>query len=117
MAAVIGCDIHPLNNLRILDAVKDLAISDAGLARRWSSRWIADGFEALETMIARYGAGYAFGDAPTLVDCYLVPQVYSAERFGVDCSTYPRLLAAADRARALPAVVAAHPDCQPDAPA
>jgi len=82
---------------------------------RWISRWIGDGFAALETQIARYGDGFAFGATPTIADCHLVAQVYSAERFAVDLSPYPKLKAAAENARALPAFAAAHPDQQPDA--
>ena len=79
------------------------------------ARWICDGFAALEVLIERYGDGFAFGAEPTLADCYLVPQVYSAERFKVDLALYPRLAAAAARAGALEPVAAAHPDRQPDA--
>jgi len=115
MAALIACDVHPLNNLRVLDALrKDFGAEDAAV-KRWIARWIGDGFAALEVMIARRGCGFAWGDAPTIADCCLVPQVYSAERFGVDLSPYPAIVAAADRARALPAFAAAHPDRQPDA--
>lgn len=112
MAAAVACDIHPLNNLRVLNAVRALG---ADAVPDWIARWTGDGFAALEVLIARHGDGFAFGAAPTLADCHLVPQVYAAERFGVDLTPYPRLLAAADRARALPAVAAAHPDRQPDA--
>jgi maleylpyruvate isomerase len=115
MAALIACDIHPLNNLRILTALRsEFAASDEAV-KAWIKRWIADGFAALEPMIKENGAGFAFGDSPTLADCYLVPQVYSAERFGVDLTPFVCVQAAAERARALPAFVAAHPDKQPDA--
>jgi maleylpyruvate isomerase len=115
MAALIGCDIHPLNNLRVLRALKhDLGASDEQLAQ-WEARWIGDGFAALERLIERRGGGFCFGETPTLADCYLVPQVYSAIRFGVDLEPYPRILAVDERARALDAVAAAHPDRQPDA--
>ncbi|HVF95109.1 MAG TPA: maleylacetoacetate isomerase [Sphingomonas sp.] len=117
MAALVACDIHPLNNLRVQTALRrDLDANDAAVAS-WIARWIADGFAALETLIARHGRGFAFGDAPGLADCVLVPQVYSAERFGVDLTPYPALVAAAERARRLDAFLAAHPDRQPDAPA
>jgi maleylpyruvate isomerase len=68
-------------------------------------------------LIARHGGTYAYGDTPTLADCYLVPQVFAAERFGVDVAPYQRLITAASAARALPEVQAAHPDRQPDADA
>ncbi|HEU0044820.1 maleylacetoacetate isomerase [Sphingomonas sp.] len=114
MAATIACDIHPLNNLRVLKAVRALD-SVEGADNRWAGRWIGDGFAALEVQIARHGRGFAFGDTPTFADCHLVPQVYSAERFEVDLSPYSRLTAAAEHARAHPAIAAAHPDRQPDA--
>ena len=115
MAATIACDIHPVNNLRILNALRAEFGADEAAVNYWISRWIGDGFAALETQIARYGDGFAFGAIPTIADCHLVPQVYSAERFAVDLSPYPKLKAAAENARALPAFAAAHPDRQPDA--
>ncbi len=114
MAATIACDIHPVNNLRILNALRTEFEVDEAAVNRWIARWIGDGFAALETQIARYGNGFAFGATPTIADCHLVPQVYSAERFAVDLSPYPKLKAAAENARALPAFAAAHPDRQPD---
>lgn len=115
MAATIACDIHPVNNLRILNALRTDFGADEAAVSRWIARWIGDGFAALETLIARYGDGFSFGATPTIADCHLVPQVYSAERFAVDLSPYPHLKAAADKARAFPAFAAAHPDRQPDA--
>ena len=115
MAATIACDIHPVNNLRILNALRAEFGADEAAVNRWIERWIGDGFAALEMLIARYGDGFAFGAIPTIADCHLVPQVYSAERFAVDLSPYPQLKNAADKARALPAFAAAHPDQQPDA--
>lgn len=114
MAAIIACDIHPLNNTRVGRALAGLGVGDAGQGA-WIHRWIADGFAALEPMVARHGRGFAFGDAPGLADCCLVPQVYSARRFGVELSPFPALVAAADRAAALAPFAAAHPDRQPDA--
>ncbi|MFN3584005.1 maleylacetoacetate isomerase [Phenylobacterium sp.] len=114
MAGIVACDIHPLNNQRVLKALAGLGVDEAG-RNAWAARWIAAGFEALEPMIARHGAGFAFGESPTLADCCLVPQVYSAGRFGVDLSAYPAIRAAAERAAAHPAFAAAHPERQPDA--
>ena len=115
MAALVGCDIHPLNNLRILRSLKrDLGASDEQVAA-WESRWISAGFAALEALIGRHGRGFAWGDRPTFADCYLVPQVYSAERFGVDLEPYPLIRAVTERCRALEPFVRAHPDNQPDA--
>ncbi len=117
MAALIACDIHPINNLRVLNVLRrDFGADDVGV-ERWIARWIDDGFAALEQLVARHGAGYAFGDAPTIADCHLIPQIYSAERFGVSMAPYPRLAAVAAQARAIPAFAAAHPDRQADADA
>lgn len=115
MAALVACDIHPLGNLRVLNAIRDDLNADAEAVSRWIARWIGDGFAALEAMVARHGDGFCHGASPTLADCHLVPQLYAAERFGVDLSPYPALVAAGVRAQALPAVAAAHPDRQPDA--
>ena len=111
MAALVACDIHPLNNLRVLKAVKALG----GDANDWAEGWIRPGFDALEAMIARDGGDWAFGDQATLADCCLIPQVYSARRFDVDLSAWPRIAAIEARAAEHPAFQAAHPDAQPDA--
>jgi maleylpyruvate isomerase len=114
MTMTIACDIHPLNNLRVLKYLKgELEVDQQGLDR-WAGTWIAEGFDALEAMIARDGGRFAFGDTLTAADCHLVPQVYSAQRFNVDCTRWPKLLAAAENAMAEPPVAAAHPDRQPD---
>lgn len=112
MAGIVACDIHPLNNLRVLKAVKAIG----GVETEWTSRWITAGFEALERLIERHGGDWAFGDSPTLADCCLIPQVYSARRFEVDVSPFPRIVAVDARAAEHPAFQAAHPDRQPDAP-
>ncbi len=114
MGLIVACDIHPLNNVRILKALARLEVDQADVDA-WVQRWISDGFAALEPMIARHGAGYAFGDAPTLADCMIVPQVYNARRFKVDLTPFPALVAAADAAALHPAIAAAHPNNQPDA--
>lgn len=117
MAALIGCDIHPLNNLRVLKAIRSDFNADQAAVDAWAAGWIAPGFDALEALEARHGAGWSFGDAPTLVDCYLIPQMYSARRFNMDLSPWPRLLAVEQTALAHPAFASAHPDLQPDADA
>lgn len=114
MAALIGSDIHPLNNLRVLGAVRSLGADQAGVDA-WASGWIRAGFDALEDMVAHYGQGWSFGPAPTLADCYLIPQLYSARRFNVDLTAWPNLLAVERVAETHPAFIAAHPDKQPDA--
>lgn len=114
MAFIVACDIHPVNNLRILKALAGLGV-DEPARNSWARRWISEGFAALEPMIARHGAGYAFGDSPTLADACLVPQVYNAARFAVDLTPFPAIAAAAARAGEHPAIAAAHPNLQPDA--
>ncbi|HWW25016.1 MAG TPA: maleylacetoacetate isomerase [Caulobacter sp.] len=114
MAQIIASDIHPVNNLRILRALTKLGVDEPG-REAWIGRWITDGFAALEPLIVRHGGDYAFGNAPTLADCCLVPQVYNAERFRTDLTPFPALRAVAERARAHPAFAAAHPNQQPDA--
>jgi maleylpyruvate isomerase len=115
MAALIGCDIHPLNNLRVGKVLRETFGADQAAVDAWAARWIIPGFEALEALVARHGAGWSFGAAPTLADCYLIPQIYSARRFNVPLDAYPRLLAIDARAAQHPAFIAAHPDAQPDA--
>jgi maleylpyruvate isomerase len=115
MAQVVACDIHPLNNLRVLTALRQELGADEAAVSRWIARWMQDGFAALETLVARHGGRFAYGDAPGLADCCLVPQLYAAERFEVDTSDFPRLLAAGERARQLDAFGRAAPSVQPDA--
>lgn len=114
MALLVACDIHPLNNIRVLNYLRKDLGSDEAAVMAWIGRWIADGFGALEELVARHGDGFCFGATPTLADCHLVPQVYSAERFGIDLTPFPRLLSVNARLAELPAVAAAHPDLQPD---
>ena len=113
----IACEIHPLNNLRVLKYLRGtLGVADAAKSD-WIKHGIAQGFEALEAELAAAGnaGGFCFGDTPTLADCCLVPQVVNARRFEVDLSPYPRLLAIDERCAALPAFQQAHPSQQPDA--
>lgn len=115
MAALIGCDIHPLNNLRVGKALRETFGADQAAVDAWAARWIVPGFGALEAMVAVRGAGWCFGASPTLADCYLIPQIHSARRFNVRLDAFPRLLAIDAAAARRPAFVAAHPDRQPDA--
>jgi maleylpyruvate isomerase len=115
MAALIGCDIHPLNNLRVGKALRETFGADQAAVDAWAARWIIPGFTALEALVGQYGKGWCFGDAPTLADCYLIPQIYSARRFNVAVDAFPRLLAIDEAAKLHPAFAAAHPDVQPDA--
>jgi maleylacetoacetate isomerase/maleylpyruvate isomerase len=116
MADIVACDIHPLNNLRVLQALAALGHPVGGAEQKaWAQRWIMDGFAALEPMVARHGAGFAFGNQPTLADCFLIPQVWNSSRFEVNLDPFPALSAVAARAADHPAFVAAHPERQPDA--
>ncbi|MDP3802748.1 maleylacetoacetate isomerase [Brevundimonas sp.] len=115
MAALVGCDIHPLNNLRVGKALRETFGADQAAVDAWAARWIVPGFGALEALVADHGAGWCFGASPTLADCYLIPQIYSARRFNVPLDAFPRLLAIDAAAARHPAFVAAHPDRQPDA--
>jgi maleylacetoacetate isomerase len=116
MAQIVACDIHPLNNLRILQALNGLGHTFGSAEQTaWIHGWIGAGFDSLEPMIATHGAGFCFGETPGLADCCLIPQVYSAERYGLDLTPYPAIRAVADRAAKHPAFAAAHPTRQPDA--
>jgi maleylpyruvate isomerase len=115
MAAIVGCDVHPLNNLRVLQTLKHDLGADEAKTKAWAAKWISAGFDALERLIERRGGGWAFGESPTLADCHLIPQVYSARRFDVDLAPWPRIRAVDARAGEHPAFQAAHPDRQPDA--
>jgi maleylacetoacetate isomerase/maleylpyruvate isomerase len=114
MADIVACDIHPVNNLRILKALAALGHDEAA-RNEWVARWVGDGFDALEPMIAEHGKGWSFGATPTLADCCLIPQLYNAQRFGVDLSPWPAITAVADAAAQHPAFADAHPNRQPDA--
>ncbi|HEY7809722.1 MAG TPA: maleylacetoacetate isomerase [Allosphingosinicella sp.] len=110
MALTIACDIHPLNNLRVLKHLTGpLGLEDTA-KEAWIARWIGDGFAALQAMAAPRAGRFLFGDAPTLADICLVPQIYNARRFEVPLDNYPTLLRADAEAAALPAFAAAHPD-------
>jgi maleylacetoacetate isomerase len=114
MALIVACDIHPLNNTRVGRKLHQMGIDQAGILE-WTQGWIRDGFDALEPMVAEYGGGYAFGDTPSLADCCLIPQVYSASRYQLDLGPWPAIRAVNERAQSHPAFQAAHPNQQPDA--
>lgn len=114
MATIVACDIHPLNNTRVGRKLHKLGLSQEAILE-WTQGWIRDGFDALEPLVARHGGVFAFGDAPTIADCCLIPQVYSANRYQVDVSPWPAIAGVAARAAQNPAFQAAHPNNQPDA--
>lgn len=115
MATLVACDIHPLNNLPVLQLLRtDMGASEEAL-NAWIARWISQGFAALERMVNLHGGAFTFGDSPTMADCCLIPQVYSARRFGVDLQAYPRIIAVHDRCMNISAFSDAEPSNQPDA--
>jgi maleylacetoacetate isomerase len=110
----VATDIHPLNNLRVIARLKAMGHSqDEAVA--WMVEWMARGFAAISRMIEPESP-FCFGDTPTMADICLVPQLYNANRWGVDLSAFPRLVQIEERCLARPAFAAAHPDRQPDAP-
>lgn len=114
--AAIGCDIHPLQNLRVLQYLTQEFDADQNAKDAWCQRWIGDGLAACETLLAKRPAtAFCFGDTPGMADIYLVPQIFSAMRFQVDLSAMPRLTAIHAACEALPAFADAHPARQPDA--
>ena len=115
LASTIACEIHPLNNLRVLKYLTGkLGLSDEAKVE-WIAHWIKLGFEALEAELRAASRGhYCVGDSPTIADCCLIPQVFNAQRFHIDLSAYPTLLAIHRACEALPAFQAAHPSRQPD---
>lgn len=115
-AQVIACDVHPLQNLRVLRYLKKSFGQDQDGLDAWCRHWIAPGLATCEALVADAPAdGFAFGASPGLAEICLVPQMFSADRFGLDLAPYPRLRALRERCEALPAFADAHPSRQPDA--
>ncbi|UVJ44869.1 maleylacetoacetate isomerase [Pseudomonas sp. LS1212] len=113
VAALIGCDIHPLHNVSVLNQLRQLG-HDENQVTQWIGHWISQGLAAVEQLIG--DSGYCFGDAPGLADVYLIPQLYAAERFNISLEAYPRIRRVAALAGQHPAFVRAHPANQPDTP-
>ena len=117
VAQAVACDIHPLNNLRVLKYLtEDLGVADEARLG-WYRHWIALGFAGLETQLGALPGDFSLGDEPGLLEACLVPQVYNARRFDCDLDAYPRLTALDARCQVLEAFRAAAPERQPDAPA
>jgi maleylacetoacetate isomerase len=112
MAMTIACDIHPLNNLRVLKYLKNELGHDQGDVDLWYAHWITEGLTALEARAAPQAGSFLFGDGPTGADVCLVPQLYNARRYKVPLDAYPTLLRAEENANKLDAFAAAHPDKQ-----
>lgn len=117
IALSVACDVHPLNNLRVLRHLKHVLGVDDGARLEWQRHWVREGFEALETMLSDDPASgrFCYGDSPTLADICLVPQMANARRIQLDLAPYPTLLRIEEAAYRLPAFTAARPENQPDA--
>lgn len=117
LAQMVACDIHPLNNLRVLQYFENTWNVPPSEREDWVKHWIAEGFAPMETLLAGDAATGAFchGQAPGMADCCLVPQVFNARRFGVDMSAFPTIVRIEQACLALPAFDLARPENQPDA--
>lgn len=115
LALHIACDLHPLNNLRVLQYLSgELGVSDAA-KDAWYRHWLHSGLAAVETGLAPFDGGLSLGEQPGYLEACLIPQLYNARRFNCDLAAYPRTLAMAARCDALPAFKQAAPGMQPDA--
>jgi maleylacetoacetate isomerase len=112
MSLIVVADIHPLNNLRVLKYLKGELGQPQEAVDRWYAHWISEGLPALETLAKPQAGAFLFGDAPTVADICLVPQLYNARRFNVPIGDWPTLLRAEENANKLEAFAAAHPDRQ-----
>jgi maleylacetoacetate isomerase len=110
LALIVSCDIHPLNNLRVLKYLSGTLGQDEETRNAWYSHWVSEGLAALEAAAAPRAGRFLFGDAPTLADVCLVPQLFNARRFNVPLEPYPTLLRADAEASRLEPFAAAHPD-------
>ncbi|ENX32359.1 maleylacetoacetate isomerase [Acinetobacter colistiniresistens] len=116
IAALIGCDIHPLNNKRVLEYLRQIGLDSAQI-NAWCAKWIQDGFSALEQILAQDPTRkkFCYGNQPSLADAYLIPQVVSAQRFQVDLSAYPQINEIYQHCMTLEAFQKAAPEQQADA--
>ncbi|TFW17365.1 maleylacetoacetate isomerase [Massilia arenosa] len=117
LAQMVACDIHPIDNLRVLRyLVKELGVPEEAKTE-WFRHWVREGFAAIERHLSRDSATGRFchGDTPTMADCVLVPQVFNARRFDVDLAPYPTIARIHAACMELPAFQAAQPSQQPDA--
>jgi maleylacetoacetate isomerase len=112
MALAVACDIHPINNLRVLKYLAGPLRLGEDERAAWYAHWITEGFTAIEAMAAPRAGTFMFGDTPTIADICLVPQMFNARRFNVPVDAFPTLLRADDNASRIEAFAAAHPDRQ-----
>ena len=110
MALTVACDIHPINNLRVLKYLSGVLGQDQSARDEWYRHWIVEGLGALEALAAPRAGAFLFGDRPGLADICLVPQLFNARRFDVPLDAFPTLLRADASAAELEAFRAAHPD-------
>jgi maleylacetoacetate isomerase/maleylpyruvate isomerase len=116
LSQLVACEIHPINNLRILKYLKNVLGQDQPAIDAWYRHWVAEGLAALERELADPRTGrYCHGDAVTMADCCLVPQIFNAKRFDCPLDPYPATMRVFDALMALPAFDAAQPSKQPDA--
>ncbi|MBB1270648.1 maleylacetoacetate isomerase [Shewanella sp. SR44-3] len=115
MAQSIACEVHPLNNLRVLQYLVDEMGLDEAAKLKWYHHWIEQGFAAYELLLTRYSGRYSFGDNVSLADLCLVPQVYNAKRFNVPLEAYPELMRVFNECEKLEAFKQAAPEAQSDA--
>ena len=115
MALTVACEIHPLNNLRVLQYLTQTLGVDEAAKNTWYHHWVASGFAALEILLKRHSGRYCFGDTVTLADLCLVPQVYNAQRFNVDLTPYPNIMRVWAECNQLEAFADAAPERQADA--
>ncbi len=118
LVQVIACDIHPLNNLRVLKYLQETLGHDDTVRDAWYAHWIAEGFVALERLLAEseYTGAFCHGDSPGMADVCLVPQVFNAQRFKCPTGPYPTVMRIFETCTALEPFAAAHPSRQPDSP-
>jgi maleylacetoacetate isomerase len=112
LALTVACDIHPLNNLRVLKYLKAEFGAEQEATDAWYRHWVAEGLATLETMAAPRAGAWLFGDAPSVADICLIPQLYNARRFSVPLDSFPTLRRVDETASGNPAFAAAHPDLQ-----
>lgn len=112
MAMAVACDIHPLNNLRVLKYLKHELGRSQEEIDAWYAHWVSEGLPGLEAMAAPHAGKFLVGDAATAADVLLVPQLYNARRYNVPLDSYPTLLRAEENANKLEPFAAAHPDRQ-----
>ena len=117
LAAIVGCDIHPINNRRILETLRKTFGADEDAINAWCGTWIGAGFDAYEALLAAdpQRGRFSYGDTPTLADVYLIPQIESARRFKVDLTKWPLIMGVEKACMALEAFQKAAPSQQPDA--